>query len=399
MAEDVLGGELLADLTPRQQLVVDTVCNAFFEQNYQWPTFQYVEWVLDKSDIDFRDTIASFPMIVGTGNQSYSALGHIGPLQSANEGYSVTATLVGLWHCKSQVQPSAQTLIDEVLKVLQVFDMFRFNWRPTPISVGERQIDSTYVKAVRSNDRAGFNRWNTIGVDMAKAIWAIMEYEPSFRGSHSYNHNDDRWFWTVDRTIRHYRGVDTIEEYVSRVATWLAAPTPRAERVLPSPLALPTSLGYLNAAWRLANKGKHLVLLHSPEHAAELAFDAGTREEFSDRVSALCDVLRSFRVSGSGKQPLDKLRKALHTRLPAEAHERVNDALRTLEHVRDIRDGGQHGAAEDRAAASYLALGIGVPVVNWGAAWATIRAAAIEAFDIIRDELLAIDETEPEGAA
>jgi hypothetical protein len=229
--------------------------------------------------------------------------------------------------------------------------------------------------------------------DLPLAIYQVIEHEPSFQGGKSISgENPPAWTWTIDRSVRHYGEIGTFEEYVERVADRLTPVPVATPRVLESPLDLPTSLGYLNTAWRLFHNRVPLIEIHSPERVSSLAFDVGSREEFFDRIGALCDMLQSFTIPAGGEQkggaPVERMIPYLISILADESHSEVTEALADLNHIRNIRNSGQHGEAEDRGASSYLALGISLPVSDWPGTWSTVRSRAINAFDLIRDALL-----------
>jgi hypothetical protein len=219
-----------------------------------------------------------------------------------------------------------------------------------------------------------------------------MNEEPCFRGGHSATDESYAdWTWTIERPVRQFRDVASIEQYVERLAILLTPPAVE-RRVVASPLDLPTSLGYLDTAWRLMHDRKHLLHLVSPEKVASLAFDAGSREEFFDRLSALCDIMKGFQVpAGSVKDghPIVRIKSHLEDILPPEMHVRVGEALEVLGNLVAIRNGGAHGDAQDKAATSWVALGVRLPVTDWPGAWTLIRQRAVTAFDVIRDALIA----------
>jgi hypothetical protein len=211
-----------------------------------------------------------------------------------------------------------------------------------------------------------------------------MEEERCFSGGHSANATLTDWKWTVERTVLQYRDVASIEQYVECLAELLTPPKVE-HRVITSPLDLPTSLGYLDSAWRLTHDRKHLLRLTSPEKVASLAYDVGSREEFFDRLSALCDTLKGFQVPAGASE-------GGHPVVRMKGHLRVDEALETLSSLIAIRNGGAHGDAQDRAAASWLALGVRLPVADWTAAWKLVRQQAIIAFDMLRDELIVLSD-------
>jgi len=255
------------------------------------------------------------------------------------------------------------------------------------------EITSEEVLAYQKQREFDGNEADRNSAQWSRLLFKLMEDEPCFGGGHSAS--DDTltsWKWTVDRTVRQYKDVASIEQYVERLSTLLAPPPATEYRITASPLDLPTSLGYLDSAWRLTHDRKHLLRLVSPEKVASLAFDAGSREEFSDRLSALCDTMKSFQVPASSTKnahAIVRMRAHLQDLLPPEAHARVEDALNVLSNLVAIRNGGEHGDAQDRAASSWLALGVRLPITNWTEAWMLVRQRAIAAFDVLRDELIA----------
>lgn len=207
--------------------------------------------------------------------------------------------------------------------------------------------------------------------------------------------NGNTWNWTVTRgSLLEFDGIGLdFDEYVRRFVAKYHMPRRVEHSVVVSPLTLPAALGYLDTVWRvMEGRDSHLVALPSPERAASLAFDAGTRAEFLERIGALGDVLKWLKVPAGGDQkgghPLERLRAYLAWKLPAESHERVNAAVDQLVDVTDIRNGGHHAEAEPAALRAYQALGIPFPITDPGGAWEAVRAATVSALDAIREEVL-----------
>jgi hypothetical protein len=152
-------------------------------------------------------------------------------------------------------------------------------------------------------------------------------------------------------------------------------------------------LGYLDTVWRVVHGSRtRLIVLPSPDRAASLALDAATREEFLERITALADILKCLAVPPGGDQKgghaLQRLRAYLASKLPPESQDRVSAALDQLSYVTDIRNAGGHADADTKGIRAYRAVGLTLPITDWGAAWETIRAGSTEAFDALRDELL-----------
>lgn len=395
MSADSSGHKLLEPLTEEQQLIVDEICNVFFDKDSTWPKFQYVQAHLDHKGLDLRTILGTFPT-VGDQYIRYGALAQFPNLLSANENFDICVTLLGLWHCQSRPE-FPRRVAAEVLRALEVFSEYRSSWKPNPTLVENCQIDSEALISQLSIDRQFTSQFMSTE-DFARMLFQIMKNEPPFStGYGARGETYTKWTWNVDRSVLRYSGVRTIVDYLSCIEKVYASPQLFPQRVLVSPLDLPTSLGYLNTAWRLFHERRPLLNLSSPEKIASLAFDVATREEFYDRVSALCDVIKSFIVPKGGDQngghALEKMGPYLKSILPEEAHQRALEAIEALSHIRTIRNGGEHGDAHDQAASSFRALGVSLPVTDWSNTWVTIRGRAIVAFDNLREELLSAADT------
>jgi hypothetical protein len=381
---------LLEPLTEQQQWVVDVIANAFWAEESEWPTFQYVEAQMDMRGVDLREVLATFPTIGRQPGLVYSALSSLPGAISANENQPLKVSLLGLWHCGDPLRPTARVAVADLLDLLNTFVVMRRSWLPKRTAVEHPTLGSADVREGLRARNSGFETWRSSST-FTRLLYRMMEDEPCFRGGHSAKDETlADWNWNIEREVLKYRDVASIQQYVERLDALFTTPV-QVQRVLGSPLDLPASLGYLDTAWRLLHDRQHLLKLESPEKAASLAFDAGSREEFFDRLSALCDTMKAFQVpSGGGKDghPLVRMRGYLAEVIPSEAHTRVNEALDVLGHLVAIRNGGEHGNAQDKAAVSWVALGVRLPVIDWPSAWTLARGRAISALDTLRDELL-----------
>lgn len=387
---------LLKPLTEEQQWVVDVIGGAFWKEHFTWPTFLYVEAEMDNRGHDLREVLATFPMIGGGRNQFYGALSSLPHIASINETQELKLSLLGLWHCDGTLRPFARAAVADVISILNMFVVKRRSWRPNPTGTKMPEITSEEVLAYQKQRVFDGNDADRNSAQWSRLLYQLMEDEQCFQGGHSATNDTlTSWRWTVGRSVRQYKDVASIEQYVERLTTLLAPPPAIEHRTTASPLDLPTSLGYLDSAWRLTHERKHLLHLVSPEKVASLAFDAGSREEFFDRLSALCDTMKGFQVpAGSTKDGHAVVRMKGHLQdiLPPEAHTRVDEALDVLSNLVAIRNGGEHGDAQDKAASSWLALRVRLPVTDWTAAWILVRQRAIVAFDVLRDELIAVSD-------
>lgn len=172
----------------------------------------------------------------------------------------------------------------------------------------------------------------------------LLRQEPPLWGA---VHPDNTIRITSARWLPSFIDVSEPRDYLGRVVRSLGADQgPQPVAVLPSALALPEALGYLDAVWR-AQTGTHLLGLIRPAAAAKLAARCNSADEFDGRLSALSDVLGQLNVQlppdeekpkAQEEKSLGRLRRNLAGRLEAEAFERVSAAVGDLQAaVRDPR--------------------------------------------------------------
>ena len=312
---------LLAKLTPPQQALVDVVCETFVREDYRWPIYQYVEWRLEREGHEMRQVVASLP-VLGAPPQTYGVLGATTPLLSAHDGVEVPASALGFshWAVRSGSGPQIAT---EVLRTIGYFAAERELWQPLAFEVTQLEVLSDDVLQYLHMSRRGsfpHGQWLS-KPEFGRALLKILPQEPGVGGGFATLAEDlTRWNWFVNGSIRHYAGLASMADYLTRMAATLAVPRSHPAKVLASPLDLPGSLSYLDTGWRLLHEGRHLIALNSPERAATLSYDVASREEFFDRISALFDVMKHFNVPKGGDQTggfaIAKLRAYLAWKLP-----------------------------------------------------------------------------------
>lgn len=379
--------QLLAPLNEEQQFIVDIAADAFFENGKRWPTYQYVEAILDRNRLDARAVLATFP-VAGT-SMTYAAFRCTPWTGSLNDSTKIDLTLLGLHHYGGGFKAEAQALLRDGLRLLQVFINARRDFVPPPTEVKHLQLTSDEVLTKLRPDAPH-------DLPTAAVLAGLVETEPHLSAClGGSGNNGQSWNWTVTRgSLLDFDGIGLdYGEYVRRFVVKYHVPRRVEQRVVVSPLTLPAALGYLDTVWRvMEGRDNHLVALPSPERAASLAFDAGTQAEYLERIAALGDVLKWLKVPAGGDQkgghPLERLRAYLEWRLPVESHARINGAVDQLVDVTDIRNGGLHAEAEPAALRAYQELGVAFPITNPGAAWEAVRAATVSAIDAIREEVL-----------
>lgn len=210
---------------------------------------------------------------------------------------------------------------------------------------------------------------------------------------------DDWWQLTVPANVIAYSDVDTVEDYLNRVARVIEPePAPFAS-ASSSPFTIPDMVSYLDAVWAARFRAPLFSNL-DPRGAVSLVSDAQTPDEFDVRCSALADVLAKLDVPGDdtlqrkGVRPAVLLGQWLAKRLDDGPASRVREATSVLSRIVNIRVGGQHSADRRKAVDAFDEFGLNYPPTSWPSAWSTVREAAVGALDAILQEVRASGLTE-----
>lgn len=153
------------------------------------------------------------------------------------------------------------------------------------------------------------------------------------------------------------------------------AEVPAASTML-SPLSLPESFDALDALWRLTFGTHRRLLGRGPMVAsATLTMDCANRAEFDSCMSALADVLARLDIEDDllPEKPtqqektgtISRMQTALFRKLPAEQHDTLKAALRTIRRVIEVRTAMQHGKVDGGPTQKLHALGIHDAPPNW----------------------------------
>lgn len=374
-------------LEEAQQILLDTVWQGY-QRAEEWPKYFYVEAVLDQHDLDAEQVIASLPVIGGrlSGSSAYGLVRptFIGPTRP-QAGAPVPLTLAGLSYIAG-----ASSVVQQYFALLDVMALARRRAVFDPVHETVVQISSSEM-----------NRDGRMDQDDLQFLGLVAQTEPA-TASYGMVPDGELWAITVGRSIKHFAGVRNVGEYLDRIAALFVEPETVEQPRYASPLELAASLDYLNVVWMLRfGKKKPLLRLFSAERCSKLGLDAGTREEYYARLTALAEIIKDFDapgVAGIGGHPLPRMKGFLLQELSAPNEERIKTALSTLDAIRVLRDSGQHNNAHVDAAARLKTFGLKFPVADWSEAWAAISAAAIDAIDALRDEI-SLDEIRQTASA
>jgi hypothetical protein len=379
---------LLQPLNRDQQRVIEVVAQAFEENSWQWPVFDYLEGVLENEGVDAWTALASLPR---HPESSYAAAWWSwrgGAKPQPNE--SVGLTVLGL-HRAEELQSVTPGVVPAFFALVKLLAEWR---KRRPLSATEprnlRISSDLVITALAQRDVAE----NFLSPMLLRGL---LEHEPATWQGGGSSLPDGTWERDVSRDVYRFEGLETIESYVGETIAMFWQPEAPEQVAAPSPLGLVSAIDYLDTVWRLVpGHTDHLFRLHGAQQVALLAFPANTADEFDSRLSGLGDLLRSIQLPAQASptrrergRPLAPLEAHLKSLLPA-SRTRIERAIETLQHVIDVRDAGQHSAAGKKGAAAMAELGIGYPPPSWSFAWTVVTTRTIEALEAIREELATV---------
>jgi hypothetical protein len=367
-------------ITPDQQTMIELVWDVWTRDPHcRWPIYQYVDGTLrDRARVDFEFTLASLPLLQHPERfgEVYRAVrvdraGNSKPAPNA----PVRLTLAALHHLADTDGLAARYL--ELLRHLAArrgataYDPFKVVLVPV-----ER------VTVARLNPRRS-EVW-------LHRLHILIAGEPPTHDV-APGWESGTWWHDLHPAIRDYADVADTTDYLTRLALDFR-PRILSPTTVPGPRALVASIDYLSATWQARFKtDKPLVRARRLDTAAKLALPAPTEEVFESALSALSDVLAHLTLpdqpGAPDQHPATRLGAFLIRRLPDVDKDRVERAVRTLTQIKSVRHGSQHDGAASEAAQALRALGIGYPIRDYATAWEQIRAAAIGAFEALREEI------------
>ncbi|GLY86034.1 hypothetical protein [Actinoallomurus iriomotensis] len=376
-----LPGGLAGDQIRFLQVVYDG-----FSVRGDWPIWQYVDMRLDGEGIDAAAVFASFPPLVSNQGASQYALVQRSTRHEDNQA-TVRLTVAGL-----RFVLGAEPLLDAFLTTVRLIIGKERSITPDPAEEVEATLASDEVKEQLALQRLRPPEANDL---LIAAVGKLLQDEPPRAWSVMGRSGDGGWqmrLITGLSGVRALREVGSIDGYVERIVLLLTpapipAIAPRSE-----PMDLPLAIGYLDTTWKVKT-GRRLFVNLQADSCARLAQPCASQEEFNSAMSALADVL-SCVVPLSAQTPpkfgaLAGLKNDLPPGLPAEAEERIKDAVDLLLTVNHIRHGQQHGDAKQKAVAAHQTLGVPYPPYDWADTWGRLVAVTRSALDSIREEMQA----------
>ncbi|MFB7375901.1 hypothetical protein ACFC6U_05595 [Kitasatospora purpeofusca] len=225
---------LTSELSRDQALLLTTMAHQYLSSG-EWPTWQWVDTVLDRRGLDAPGLLRSLPRLgADRPGPWYGLVNHDGVNISRND--RVAVTLAGALHVP-ELQPYFAAPFLDTLAILVAA---RHNRPISPNEVEEFQITATDIRAELAprRDPEPLSRW------MAR-LPELMSNEPVTRNSTGELPDGTRW-WALSRDLGRYREVTTLEGYVEVTATLIgqhAAPWGRdpAASIGPAVSAAPST--------------------------------------------------------------------------------------------------------------------------------------------------------------
>ena len=121
-----------------------------------------------------------------------------------------------------------------------------------------------------------------------------------------------------------------------------------------------------------------------------MASDVTSADELDSCLSALAELFKGFHIPGTpgvDGHPLQRLPAFLESKLPAESHNTIYNAVSILDAARTSRHARQHHGLQIAAPSQWAIFGISYPVFDCSTAWRQIQTSVAGAVDAIRNEI------------
>lgn len=154
-----------------------------------------------------------------------------------------------------------------------------------------------------------------------------------------------------------------------------------------APAALADAFDYLDAAWQLCF-GNRLLNIRTAATVVELTSASRNLDEFKSRLSALDDLLKGFRIPDAqlppgGSIPSDqtfkRMEAVLSSKLPPSDLAAIASSFDHLKAINRSRVALQHTDRASELPQALGVLGLAWPIIDYGAAWDTVRSRAVAA--------------------
>ncbi len=369
---------------PAEQLNLLRVIAEPFVESGQWPVFDYVERTfVQRHALDAGSVLSAMERVpAGVGwSRSYGlAAIRTGLPPRADE--RVSLTIAGCY----AVGNAAAEIANVALLVIDLLARKEEQLVPNPNEVAQGTLSSNELEALIREVIPPSVAQATGKARDVDAIGRLLSREPA-TSTAIVLAGDRVQSVNLQPRLRAFRDAVTVEKYLDRTTAFLsrfvAAPPP----ALTSQFSLLGVIEYADVVWQLRFK-KHLLGTPRPSALAVLDDSCSNERDFLKLLSSLSDVIDGFgpELSSTGKEhktALDRTEAWLKEKLEPDAHEAIDEAIRTLRSIRHVRNGQLHAGAQSREARALEALGVGYPVTDLAAAWGRIQREAIDSLEKI----------------
>ena len=352
----------------------------------RWPIWAYLDRRLDSEGLVAADVLVSLPgagQSLG-GRARYELMWYVTSGSRIPAGDTpIALTIAGLWHVGGD---SAQ-LLAAFMDTLRFLVAWHRRIEPDPYEVKTVEVSS--------EDLAHWMRQSGLFApivdELVPRIGQLLQHEPYLLSGFRHPVPDrDPWKLEIRDSIRDFRDVTTIEEYIDRVEQMASPPGAPSQPFTAAPLDIAYAVSFVDAVWESRTRSP-LFVRPDPASIARLTQPCDSEGAFNSLMSALADVLSQVAKPGTGRAPrsgaLEEVRRYLEGELDPAAATRCSDAIDTLIQLRTVRHSIEHGDARAKAVAAYAGLGIPFPVGSWPDAWARVVALACGSLDVLREEV------------
>lgn len=235
---------LRAQLDPDQLLLLRETF-MLFDRMGAWPVWAYLDHQLDAKGLVAADVLASLPVAGKPGRMKYGLTWNNDNHWHPNDGTPLALTVAGMWHLESASAPLLAAFKDTVRFLVER----QRSITPSPSEVVVAGVTSHEVaRWLGGSGRGGF--LGPAADVILRKLGQLLEHEPYLW--HGFSHpalDSERWELKIPVSIRDFRDVTTIEEYIDKVEQLVAPPEPPSQPLSGVPLDIPHAVSFADAIW------------------------------------------------------------------------------------------------------------------------------------------------------
>lgn len=278
--------------TFNEQLLFDVLADVYLKYG-QWPSWAYIEEMLDRRGVDPPRTLHGLP---------YELAVRYGYLYPARAGAPNASDRLGLTVAGFSYVDRAKPIVEGFLSFLDRLGQVRAGATLEPFT----ETRPVVSRAQLLEGRLDFGVHGPL-------VFPLFSHEPATWHS-IFSPLTPEWESVeLAPELRRFAGVSSVEDYLDRLSAWIGAPVLVAPRTEHSPFALGAAIDYLDLVWQ-RRFGSPLVVPPGVERSQRLSMPAGGPEEADSRLSALAELLKGLRVPGVpglDGHPLQRLQRSL----------------------------------------------------------------------------------------